>query len=308
MRVSQTLSGTLLVAGAATLWGINGTVSSVVMSAGLEPTRLAEARITLAAILLLAWVAWRERPALRLSLRELAAYACFGVFGLILVQWFYFEAITRIPISISLVIEYSAPLLVALWVRFVWRRAMPWQAWLALPAAIVGLVCVLGVVGTLTASLSGVGIVFSVGSALAYAYYILHSESLMRKRSPVAVLGLGMGMATVAFAAVLPWWSFPWSTLAITTEHSLIEAPLWALVLFIAVIGTTIPFAMILAGVKRIGADGATVTAMLEPIIAGAIAWAFLGQSLTLLQTAGVFLVLAAVTFAQVGRARAARV
>ena len=64
-------------------------------------------------------------------------------------------------------------------------------------------------------------------------------------------------------------------------------------------------FAMLIAGVRRIGADGASVTAMIEPIIAGAVAWVLLGQSLSPLQILGGLVVLAAVAWAQVSRARA---
>ena len=57
-------------------------------------------------------------------------------------------------------------------------------------------------------------------------------------------------------------------------------------------------FALMLAGVHRIGADGASVTAMLEPILAGAVAWVALGQVLTTEQVLGGAIVLAAVTAA----------
>ena len=303
MHVSRTLSGTLLVAGAATLWGISGTAARVVMDAGLPPERFAEARLTLASLMLLAWVVVRRRNELRLTRRELLAYACFGTLGLIGVQLFYFEAINRIPISISLVIEYSAPLLVALWVRFVWGRMLPWLVWVAIPVAIGGLVLVLGV-GNDTGSLSGAGIAVSVGSSLSYAYYSLHSESLMRKRSPVSVLGIGLAFGAIALGIALPWWSFPWSVLSVVATTAPITAPTYLYVLFVVIIGTVIPFAMFLAGVQRVRADGATVTAMLEPIIAGAIAWSLLGQVLSAPQVIGGLGVLAAVTLAQLSRAR----
>lgn len=303
MPISRTLSGTLLVAGAATLWGISGTAARVVMDAGLEPQRFAEARLTLAAVILLCWVLVRRRSELRLTRRELLAYACFGCFGLIGVQLFYFEAINRIPISISLVVEYSAPLLVALWVRFIWGRMLPWMVWVAIPVAIGGLVLVLGV-GNDAGSLSGVGIAFSVAASLSYTYYSLHSESLMRTRSPVSVLGIGLAFGAVALGIALPWWSFPWSTLTVVATTAPVSAPTFVYVLFVVIVGTVIPFAMFLAGVQRVRADGATVTAMLEPIIAGAIAWSLLGQVLSAPQVIGGMGVLAAVTLAQLSRAR----
>jgi len=305
MRASRTLSGTLLVAGAAALWGFNGTVSALVMEAGVAPSRLAQARIVLAAVLLLAWLAWRERPALRLTRREAIAYAAFGIIGLVGVQWLYFEAISRIPISISLVIEYSAPLLVALWVRLVWGRRLPWQAWAAIPVALAGLALVLGVLDGVDGRISALGVALSLGAALCYAYYALHAEVLTRDRSATAVLGIGLGFGALALLVAHPVWGFPFDALAGWSDGLGPSLPVWAMLLWVSVLGTIVPFAMLIAGVRRMGADGASVTAMIEPIVAGAVAWVLLGQSLAPAQVIGGLAVLAAVAWAQVSRARA---
>ncbi|MGI9116266.1 MAG: EamA family transporter [Gaiellales bacterium] len=307
MRASRTLTGTLMVVGAVTLWGVNGTVSRVAMDAGLDPSRLAEVRITASAAVLLAWLLWRDRAALRLTRRELLPFAAFGGIGLVCVQWTYFEAIDRVPIGIALIIEYSAPLMVALWVRFVWRRTLPWVAWAAIPVAMAGLALVLGLGGGDLAGLSTAGVLWSLAAGVSYAYYVLHAESLTRRRSAPAVLGIGLGFGAVVLAVALPWWSFPWATLGATAATAPVDAPAWAYCTYVVLLGTVIPFALMLAGVHRIGADGASVTAMLEPILAGAVAWVALDQVLTAPQVLGGAIVLAAVTAAQASRARAAR-
>jgi drug/metabolite transporter (DMT)-like permease len=306
MRTGTTLTGTFMVVAAAILWGVNGTVSRLVLDAGVDPLRLTQLRITGAAMVLLVWLAVRERSALRLRGREWVAFAVFGVVGLVGVQWLYFEAIARIPIGIALVIEYAAPLLVALWVRLVWGRHLPLVAWLALPLALVGLALAIGLPqGGGVRALAPLGVLAAAGAALAYAYYGLHAEVLTRRRSAPAVLGLGLLTATLALAVALPWWSFPFAALANAppTAPFPIEALWYAL--YVIVLGTLVPFTLLIAGVRRIGADGASVTAMLEPILAGAVAWVVLGQVLRPLQIVGACLVLLAVTAAQVGRARA---
>lgn len=305
MAMSRTASGTLLVAGAATLWGFNGTVSALIMEAGVPPSRLAEARIVLAAVLLLAWLAWRDRDALRLTRREALAFASFGIIGLVGVQWLYFEAISRIPISISLVIEYSAPLLVALWVRFAWHRNLPWAVWAAIPLALVGLALVLDLQGGVDGRLSALGVALSLGAACCSAYYALHAERLTQHRSATAVLGIGLGFGAVALLIAQPPWSFPFAATAGWSDGLGVDLPVWLMLLWVSVLGTIAPFAMMIAGVRRIGADGASVTAMIEPILAGAVAWVLLGQSLSPLQILGGLVVLVAVAWAQVSRARA---
>lgn len=306
MRASRMLTGTLMVVGAVTLWGVNGTVSRVVMDAGVQPARLAEIRITASAVLLILWLLWRDRGALRLQRREVLPYVAFGAIGLVCVQWTYFEAIDRVPIGIALIIEYSAPLLVALWVRFVWKRQLPLVAWLAIPVALAGLALVLGIGGGQLAGLSTVGLLWSVAAGVAYAYYVLHAESLTRRRSAPAVLGIGLAFGAVVLSVVMPWWTFPWAALAETASSAPLDAPAWLYCAYVVVLGTVVPFALMLAGVHRIGADGASVTAMLEPILAGAVAWVALDQVLSTEQVIGGAIVLAAVTAAQVSRARAA--
>ncbi len=54
---------------------------------------------------------------LRLTRRELPYLLAFGFVGLAFVQWFYFLAIHRLAIGVALLIEYLAPLLVALWAQ-----------------------------------------------------------------------------------------------------------------------------------------------------------------------------------------------
>lgn len=307
MRVGPTLTGTAMVVVAAALWGVNGTVSRLVLDAGIDPLRLTQLRVTGAACLLVLWLLMRDRGALRLRGREWVAYAVLGVVGLVGVQWLYFEAINRIPIGIALVIEYIAPLLVALWVRIVWGRRLPLLAWIAIPVAVVGLGLAIGIAsGDAFRALAPVGVLAAVGAALAYAYYGLHAEALTRRRSAPAVLGLGLVAATLALAIALPWWSFPWSALAVVPPEAPIAVDALWYSLYVVILGTLVPFTLLIAGLRRVGADGASVTAMLEPILAGAVAWVVLDQVLTPLQVIGAIVVLIAVTAAQVSRARAA--
>ncbi len=52
-------------------------------------------------------------------------------------QWFYFLAIHRLAIGVALLIEYLAPLLVALWARFVYHEPVRRRIWVALALALV---------------------------------------------------------------------------------------------------------------------------------------------------------------------------
>ena len=127
---------------AATLWAVNGTVSKVILTTGLSSLRLAEVRSTGAFVLLALALALSRPEALRIRRGEVPYFILFGAGGLALVQWFYFLAIHRLPIGIALLIQYIAPVLVALWARYVLHEAVRRRIWLALLLALTGLALV----------------------------------------------------------------------------------------------------------------------------------------------------------------------
>ena len=117
----KTRLGYAMVATAATLFAVNGSVSKVVLDSGLSSLELAQIRATCAALGLLAFLLVFARPALRVGRRELLFLAAFGIVGVALVQWLYFVAIHNLPVGVALLIEFTAPLFVALFARFVYK-------------------------------------------------------------------------------------------------------------------------------------------------------------------------------------------
>ena len=117
---------------AATLFAVNGSVSKVILASDISPLRLTEVRLTGAALCLLLVLALVRPASLRLRRNELVFLICFGVGGLALTQWLYFIAIHRLPIGIALLIQFLAPLIVALWARYVMHRPVRRRIWVAL--------------------------------------------------------------------------------------------------------------------------------------------------------------------------------
>ncbi|HET7043332.1 MAG TPA: DMT family transporter, partial [Gaiellaceae bacterium] len=145
---------------AAILWGANGTVSKVVLVDGLSSLQLAEVR-SAGAFVGLALIA---RGTLRVSRRELPSLVLFGVGGLAFVQLFYFLAIRRLEIGIALLIEYLAPLLVALFARFVLKEDVRRRVWVALALALAGLALIVDIVHGVT--LDGAGVVAALAGSV----------------------------------------------------------------------------------------------------------------------------------------------
>jgi drug/metabolite transporter (DMT)-like permease len=298
------LLGYAMVMTAAALWAVNGTVSKVILSSGLSSLRLAEIRST-GAFGLLALVLAVARPAtLRLRRREVPYLVLFGAGGLALVQLFYFLAIHRLAIGIALLIEYLAPVLVALWARFVMGQAVRRRIWAALALAVAGLALVVEIWSGLSLDAAGVGA--ALAGAGAYALYLLLAEHGVGDRDPVSLICFGFFFAALLWACLQPWWSFPGGIVADRTSlHGNlagVHVPVWALIAWMVVLGTIVPFALLVGALRHIAATRAAIVAMLEPVVATLVAWAWLDETLTGVQLAGGAVVLAAIFLAQSAR------
>jgi drug/metabolite transporter (DMT)-like permease len=306
--VKRPVLGYGLVVIAIGFWSVNAAVAKVVVdSGGLSPLRLSELRATGAGLILFAAVALVRPGSLRLSRRELGFLAVFGVAGLACVHFLYFTAITHMDIGIALVIQYIAPVLVALWARFFVQEPVRRRLWVALALALAGLTLVVQIWSG--GALNGVGVAASLGAACAYALYIVMAErSLQRGRDVFSLLAWGFAFAAIFWALAQPWWSFPGHIL--TADAGLLgrledhSAPVWALLAYIVIFGTIIPFILMVTALHYIPATRATVVAMGEPVLAGLVAYLWLGEKLGGLQIAGGVLVLAGIVLAQTARPR----
>ena len=245
----------VMAASAAVLWGVNGAVSKTILATGLPADRLAQVRSLGAAVGLAAVVALTAPARLRLTRRELPYLLVFGIAGLAFVQWFYFLAIDRLAIGIALLIEYLAPLLVALWARFVYHDSVRRRIWVALGLALAGLGLIVDVVGG-GESVSTAGVAYALAGAFAYALYVLLAEHVVGGRDAVSLLAYGFAFASVFWALIAPWWSFPPGALTKTTSlggnlHTF-HLPVWALALWMVVLGTMIPFFLLVNALRHI--------------------------------------------------------
>ncbi len=294
-----------MVLAAATLWGANGVLAKVLIESGLSTYRLAELRSAGAALLFVGAVALTRPGSLRLSRREVPFMLAFGILGLAFVQFFYLVGITRLDVGIALVIQYLAPVWVALWARFFVHEQVKQRLWYGLALALAGLVTVTELWHG--GALDGIGVLASLVASVAYAGYILLAElGLQRGRDVMSLLAFGFVFATLFWTIVQPWWSLPAGLL--DDEVSLLgrlaetDAPMWALLLGMVIFGTFVPFLLMIGALHHLPAIRVTVIAMLEPVIAAVVAYAWLEEALGPAQVIGGLLVLAGVGLAQTAR------
>ncbi len=297
--------GLALVVTGATLFIINAGVSRVVLRAGVDPVTLTTVRVTGTFLLLALVAALFRRGALRPPTGRLGLLVVVhGVIGVAALQWTYFVAIDRLPVGMALLLEYQAPILVAVWARFVQKEQVRNRMWAGLALAMVGLAAATGVVDG--ATFDAVGIAAGFGAAVCFATYFLVGEHGVGALDPLRVIVWSFFVAALALNLVDPVTSFP--TELLTEQVSLLGsleeyvAPVWALLGWIVVLGTVVPFAVELFALRHLRATTVTMVAMLEPVGVSALGWVWFDERLDAVALLGGVAVVTGIVLAQSAR------
>ena len=291
---------------AAVMFASNGIASKLLLNDYISAWRLAQVRSILTFIILAAYIAWRAPKTLRITKREVPRLASLGAIGIAAVNGAYFLAISRMHVSIALLIEFTAPVWIVLYLRYVRKKHVPNEMWAALFLALLGLAFVAQVWQGLT--LDGIGVLAALGAAFALAFFFLAGEGITAHRDIQSVTMWGFGFAALTWSLLMPIWTFPFDvfTVSIPLEGALdgYSAPGWVLILYVVLIGTVVPYLFTLNGLRNLSASTTSAFGMLEPIFAGAVAWFWFNESWTVLQLFGGVIVIAGIYMAD--RARSA--
>lgn len=292
-----------MVVGSGVLFAVNGTVSKLVLRAGIEAPQLTLLRAAgaFAGLLLLSVALRPGAPRLRVSRHELPLLVAYGLTGFFLVPMLYFVAISRMPVGIALLFEYTAPLLVALWARFGQRQRVRPRLWAGLTLSLAGLACVAEIWGDL--KLDGLGVLAGLGAAVMLAFYYVLGAYGVTRRDTLSLTTWAFGASAVAglLTRAVTAGSGGWEPLAARTDGGI---PVIALCGYVIVLGSIAPYLLAAAALRHLPATSVGIVGMVEPVIAAAVAWLALGvgEALNAAQLAGGALVLAGVALAETAR------
>ncbi|HEX6249225.1 MAG TPA: EamA family transporter [Nocardioidaceae bacterium] len=289
----------------ATLFIVNAGVSRVALRAGVDPVTLTTIRVTGTFVVLALVAAVFRRSALRPPTgRFRLLVVAHGLVGVAALQWTYFVAIDRLPVGMALLLEYQAPIIVALWARLVQKESVRPRMWLGLALAMLGLAAATGI--WKGAVFDPVGIAAGLGAAVCFAAYFLIGEHGVGTLDPLRVIVWSFLVASVALNLVSPVTAFDTSLLG--KEVSLLGtleeyvAPVWLLLTWIVVLGTVVPFAVELFALRHLSATSVTMVAMLEPVGVSVLGWLWFVERLDAVGVAGVVAVVVGIVLAQTAR------
>jgi drug/metabolite transporter (DMT)-like permease len=281
--------GYLLAAVAALMFAVNGSLARYLLDDGVSAAHLSQLRVTVAFVLLAGALVLVDRRRLRIARADVPRMAWLGLAGVAIVQLSYFLAIERLPISVALVIQFTGPLMVLLWLWLAHGRRLRPSLYGAVALSVAGSALVVEIYDA--GSIDGLGVVFALVAAVTFAIYLVGFERAGHSYDAFTTLTWGLGFATLFWLLVSPPWTFPLGDFDGTRSA--------ALAVGVVVIGTLAPFLLNVTALRHLPAARVGVVATLEPPLAAIVAWVVHGEALAGIQIAGGLMVIAAVAWVQ---------
>jgi len=288
---------------AAFLFGANGSVTKVMIEAGISALQVTQMRVLGAAFVAGAVLFVLDRKSFRVPRGQRLARVVMGVIGVGLLQASYALAVELLPVGIALLLEYLAVPMVAVFAFVVFKERVRTRIWVSIGLIMAGLAVVAQIWHS---SLNVLGTIWALVAALSLSTYFLVGEKQMETISPLALMFWSMSIAAVSWAFISGWWRLNPSVFAqsvpLTGVLEGVPVPMWLLLLWNVVMGSFAPFLLSLAAIKKLSATAAGIAATSEIVFAFLVAWLWLQENLSGTQIVGAAVVLIGIILAQTAR------
>ena len=217
-----------------------------------------------------------------------------GMLGVAVSNYFYYVAIQRTSVAIAIIVQYTAPVWVLVYVVARRQQKLSLQKVAAVAVAIAGIALTVGIIGGKSASsplrIDSYGFFAALLASFSFAFYNVGGHRLLARYDRWRVL-----VWTLASAAV--FWQFvnpPWKVFA---AH---YAPAqWGFLFVFSMISVLGSFSLYFLGLQHLEPTRAIIASCLEPVFSILLAAALLGEGLRPIQTLGIVLVLSAIVIVQ---------
>jgi drug/metabolite transporter (DMT)-like permease len=297
--------GLWLALGAAMAMGSAAAALKAMASTGLPAVNMAQARLLVGAVALMAVAVVVRRGRLRVARKDWWLVGAYGLVSLAANQVVFSMSLSRLSVGVALLLEYLAPVLVALWVRFVRREPVSGLVWVGIVGTLLGL----GMVGRVWAgfALDGVGFVLGLLAAVTMASRFVLGDRGLRRQDPLVLAAWGTTVAAGALLVTGVVAPFPVDALAREVDLDGIGVPAVLLVAWVGLVGTAAGVLLVMVAQRLLTPTSASLVVSLEVVVGAGLAYVILGEAPTGLQVLGGAVMFAGVAVAQVGVARRAR-
>jgi len=295
------IKGYLYIAGAAFCWAISASLGKAVFTAKLIPNAktlpplgpaiLAQTRVSFALLLLVpVMLAFGGVDALRMRRPEVFRCMLLGVFGLVGANYFYYLAIEKSTVATAIIVQYTAPVWVLLYMVARGAQRATAQRVMAVALAVVGAALAIGLFSSAQIRASAFGIVASLGAAFSFSFQTIYGHDILLNNPRWKVMLYSLLGATLFWLVLNP------PNRIVAAHYS---GQQWIFLLVFAITSMLLPITFYYSGLQYLDATRAIVTSCLEPIFAILCAALALHENLRWIQVVGVVIVLAATVLVQ---------
>lgn len=277
VRIGRRSNGGLALAViSAASFGMAGPLARGLLEAGWSPGAVVLARLSVGAVVLspFAITALRGRwGLLRTQLRPLLVYGALGLAG---TQFCYFSAVGTMDVAPALLIEFTAPIAIVLWL---WARRGQRPQPLTLlggGAAVLGLVFALDLASG--AEVAWTGALWAFAAMIGNAAYFLISGETEDVLPPIALAGAGLAVAAAVLAVLGVIGILPMHVNFASAGYAVGAGPWWVPLLTLGLISAALAYASGTAAIRRLGSRVGSFVALLEVVAAALFAWLLLDQ------------------------------
>jgi len=292
--------GYLFIAAAALSWGIAASLGRAAFTGRLlpsaqalqiDPLILSQSRATFSFLALFVFLivkrGWKN---LKLPAVDFGQMVLLGVLGVAASNYFYYLAIQKTNVATAIILQYTAPVLVLLYMVARGRQKATLQRVAAVLLAVVGSALAIGVGGNGGFRLNGVGVIAAMLAAVSFSFYNIAGHGILARYDRWIVLLYTTFSAGAFWLVVNP----PWKVAA--AHYS---GMAWGFLLVFAVVSMLAPFSFYFAGLQHLEPTRAIVVSCLEPVFSIVIAAVALAETMRSVQLAGIVLVLGAIVVVQ---------
>ncbi|NLT26271.1 MAG: EamA family transporter [Microbacteriaceae bacterium] len=251
-------------------------------------------RMLAAAVVILPIAIWHTRADLGVWLRRWKWIVGYGMIAMAATQLFYYTAIGRMPVSMALLLQYLAPvlLLMAAWVQT--RRKPANVTLVGAVLSVLGLLLALDL-GSATGGLDPIGVLFGALSAVSVCGYYLIAAAMPDDLPPTALIGGGLVVGAATLGALGVVGAVPLAATWGTVELFGTTVPWWVTMGIVVLIGTLGGYLGGVFAARTLGSRLASFLGLLEVLATLAVSAVLLGEIPTWMQGIGAALVIGGV-------------
>lgn len=294
-----TISGLGFALASALSFGLSGTLARGLLDTGWSPGAVTLIRIGLAAAAVAPFglVVLRGRwHLLRRSTGTILGYGTFAVAG---AQFCYFSAVQYMQVAPALLIEFTAPVAVVVWL---WlrhgQRPSPVTA-LGIVLAVLGLVLVVGLVSRADVSLPGV--LWALGAMVGCSVYFLLSADDGRGLPPLTLAAGGLVVGAALLGLVSAVGLMPMTVAAVPAVYGGVEIAPWIPLVLLGLVTAAMAYTLGIAAIRRLGSRVSSFVGLTEVLAALGWAWLLLAELPSTVQLLGALLIVFGVVTVKLG-------